>query len=342
MAPARQFVVAALTGAAAIDPGLASTTMLFNLSSQQWDDELLGALDIDRLKLPSIRPTSAVAGGLTVAWAELTGLIAGTAVAVGTGDDFSSPLGSGLCEAGVVGVSLGTAEVVAALSPTPIIDPRMLVETHLYPTGDFHLGNPGWLSGGAVRWFMATFSVGSAAEVSALAATVPAGSEGLLFLPALTGAMAPQWIGSARGAFYGITPGHTKAHFARALLEGTAFAMRDVVDRLSALGLDTSVLRIVGGGAESDVWTAIRADLTGRPADTLVSVDASALGAGLIAATAAGAEPSIAAASAALELQFHRRDPVPGNRSAYDEAYGRYQRLLGALRPMFEARDETR
>jgi len=332
------FVVAALTGAAVIDPGLASTTMLLNLETQQWDEELLDTLDIDRSKLPAIMPTAAIAGSLTARGAGLTGLNVGTPLAVGTGDDFSSPLGSGLCRTGLVGVSLGTAEVVGALSTERIIDPRMLVETHLFPTGHFHLGNPGWLSGGAVSWFMTTFSVNSAAEVSALAAGVPPGSAGLTFIPALSGAMAPTWVASARGAFYGITSAHTKAHFARALLEGTAFAMRDVVDRLAELGLDTSILRIVGGGAESDVWTAIRTDLTGRPAETLVGGDASATGAALIAATAAGAFPTLAAASEAVDLRFRAHDPDPGNRRVYEDAYGRYQRLFASLRPMF---DET-
>lgn len=331
------FVLAALTGAKLIDPGLASTTMLFNLTTQKWDDVLLDALSIDVTKLPGIAPTASVAGGLTLTGAALTGLPVGTAVAVGTGDDFSGPLGSGLCVPGVVGISLGTAEVVAALSPRRIIDPQMLVETHLYPTGDYHLGNPGWLSGGAVQWFLSTFSVESAAQVSALAGSVPPGSDGLLFLPALTGAMAPSWIAHARGAFYGITPAHTKAHFARALLEGTAFAMRDVVDRLAELGVRTDVLRLAGGGAASDVWTAIRSDLTGRPANVLVGGDASALGAALIAATAVGAYPTIAVASASLELTTHHLEPVIANRPAYDDAYGRYRRLFDALRPMFGA-----
>jgi len=331
------FVLAALTGVTAIDPGLASTTMLLNLQTQHWDDGIMETLSIDRSKLPLIAPAASIAAGLSSGGAALTGLNKGTLVAVGTGDDFSSPLGSGLCRPGIVGISLGTAEVISALAKESVIDHQGLVETHLYPTGHYHLGNPGWLSGGAVRWFMSAFSVQSAAEVSGLAASVAPGSDGLLFLPALTGAMAPEWIAAARGAYYGITPTHTKAHFARALLEGCAYAMRDVIDRLTALDVDTSVLRIVGGGAESAVWTSIRTDLTGRPADSLTGGDASAMGAGLIAATAAGAYPSLAIASAALELGLTRREPNPGLRGAYEDAYGRYRLLFDALRPIFAA-----
>ena len=124
------------------------------------------------------------------------------------------------------------AEVVGALHDHPAIDRRALVETHGYPGGCFFIENPGWLSGGALAWFIETFGLRDVQELDALAQSVPAGADGLLFLPALSGAMAPEWIASARGCFYGLSMAHGRAHAARAVLEGCAFAMRDVLERL--------------------------------------------------------------------------------------------------------------
>jgi xylulokinase len=209
----------------------------------------------------------------------------------------------------------------------------MLVETHAYPGGRYHLGNPGWLAGGSVRWAMQLLSVESDEAFSALAATAPAGCEGLTFIPALTGAMAPKWIAAARGSFIGLTTSHGPAHLARAVLEGTAFAMRDVVDRLDALGVATNRLRLMGGGARSEVWCGIRADLTGRPADALSEADASAIGAGMIAAVAAGTFADITSASSALRQPMREVLPVAALAETYEDAYRLYRKRFAALEP---------
>lgn len=325
------YLVAALTGRNVISHSLASTTTLYSIDGHDWDGDLLVAFGIDRNTLPAIAHESAIAGPLTARGADLTGLNVGTPVAVGTGDDFSNPLGCGVCNPGVVAVSLGTAETVGALADRAIVDPELLVETHAYPGGRYHLGNPGWLSGGAVRWASQLLSITSDDAFSALAATAPAGCDGLAFIPALNGAMAPKWLAAARGSFIGLTTSHGPAHLARAVLEGTAFAMRDVVDRLDALGVATDRLRLMGGGARSDVWCQMRADLTGRPADVLSDTDASAIGAGLIAAVAAGTFPDIATASAALALATREVFPRPS--PAYETAYRLYRDRFAALEP---------
>jgi xylulokinase len=329
------FLLEALTGVRAIDHSLASTTMVYSLMERNWDATLLGAFGIDPATLSPLAGAGDRAGVLSARGADLTGLRQGLPLAVGTGDDFSNPLGCGICEPGTVAVTLGTGEAISALSQTLVIDPEMLVETHAYPAGHFHLGNPGWLSGGAVSWFLKTFAVESAAELSALAASVPPGSEGLLFLPALSGAMAPRWVAAARGAFYGMTAAHTTAHFARAVLEGTSFAMRDVVDRLAALGVRTDRLRILGGGAASQVWTQIRADLTGIPVETFAEADSSAMGAAVLAIVAAGDAPDVRSACMRLSSELGHVEPIAANRMIYDDAYHRYRRLFASLEPMF-------
>jgi xylulokinase len=325
------FIVAALTGRAVMARSLASTTMLYDLTRRAWDAELVAAFGTTIDKLPILAEESEIAGRLTAIGADLTGLPVGLPVAVGTGDDFSNPLGCGVCQPGTVAVSLGTAETVAALAKSPILDADRLVETHAYPGGLYHLGNPGWLSGGAVRWASSLLGIASDPAFSTLAAEAPAGSDGVLFIPALTGAMAPKWIASARGSFLGLTASHTRAHMARAVLEGTSFAMRDVVDRLAALAITTDRLRLMGGGAKSRLWCEIRSAVSGLPAEILTNNDASALGAALLALVAAGKSPDIATAAAALPLDLARIEAPPDER--YEAAYRRYRDAFAALEP---------
>ncbi|HET9625692.1 MAG TPA: FGGY family carbohydrate kinase, partial [Kofleriaceae bacterium] len=154
------YVVARLTGEAVIDPALASTTMLLALTTARWAPHLLDAFAITADELPRIAPACAVAGALTADGARLTGLRAGTPVAVGTGDDFAAPLGAGVIAPGPIVCVIGTAEVVGTLATHPVLDRtgEAMVETHVYPdvrnSDDrlFFIENPGWLAGGAVRW----------------------------------------------------------------------------------------------------------------------------------------------------------------------------------------------
>lgn len=330
------FVVAALCGRAVIDHALASTTMLYGLKERAYAGDLLAAFDIDVTRLPEIDNASAVAGTLTRAGAELIGLPPGIPLAVGTGDDFSAAIGAGVVVPGVVACNLGTAEVVSAISDTLRIDPDGLVETHGFLGDRYFVSNPGWLSGGAVTWFLSTFGVSSPLAMSKLAATVVAGSDDLLFLPALSGAMAPRWIAGARGAFYGLTAFHGKAACARAVLEGCAFAMRDVVDRLSELGIATRRIRLSGGGARSRVWAQVRADVSGRPVEIASAADASPIGAAILAATAIGLSTSVQEAAERLAGRIETIDPNPVAGAIYDRSYRRYRTLFEALAPLHD------
>jgi len=329
------YLVERLTGAAVLDHGLASTTMLYGLARRDYEADLLTCFAIDRSSLPDIDSAGARAGILGTAGAALTGLPAGIPVAVGTGDDFATPLGAGIVAPGEVACVLGTAEVVGALCERAIIDAGGLVETHGYATAGYFIENPGWLSGGAVAWLRGLLGAEDDAELDGWAASVPAGAGGVTFLPALSGAMAPEWHASARGCFYGLTAAHGRGHLARALLEGCAFAMRDVVERLDALGVPAGGVVLIGGGSKSRVWSQIRADLIGRPVAVSAIGDACPIGAALLAASAAGIAPDLAAAASGAAGARRPVDPEPGQRPAYDDAYQRYRALFAALRPLW-------
>lgn len=327
------YMVSRLTGRPVMDHALASTTMLYELADRTWSAELLEIFGVDERELPALAEAFETAGELTGTGARLTGLPAGIPVAVGTGDDFATPLGAGIVRPGRLACVLGTAEVVGALDAEAKIDNQGLLETHAYVGGCYFIENPGWYAGGAIEWFIRTHRLTGTGELNEMAAEAPPGSDGVLFLPALSGAMAPEWNADARACFYGMTAAHGLPHLARAVMEGCAFAMRDVVDRLRALEVPLESIRLLGGGARSRLWAQIRADAVQLPVELPGEVDTSPIGAAVLAAVASGSAPDVVAAA-------ERRDDIesivqPGDGAAYDAAHARYLALFQALKPVF-------
>ena len=329
------YLVERLTGNAIMDPALASTTMLFQLARQAWDDELCELFSIDRNTLPRIGRAASIAGELHDFGAKLTGLAKGTLVAVGTGDDFATPLGAGMVTPGHLADVVGTAEVVGALAATPILDGNLLVETHAYPAGGFFIENPGWLSGGAVTWLASLVGFADANALVAAAETVPMGADGLTFFPALSGAMTPSWHAGARGAFYGLSPAHGRAHMARAVLEAMAFAARDVAERLRELAIPVEDVYLLGGGGQSPAWAQLRADILHLPHGLPVHGESAAVGAAMCAAVAANHHRDLNAAATCVPAPTRWVAPITDNANASDDAYARYRALAAALRPLF-------
>jgi xylulokinase len=269
-------------------------------------------------------------------------------VVVGCGDEMAATLGAGVFAPGEVCDVVGTAEPVCAASAEPREDPTMLVECHPHADPEaWLLENPGFVSGGNLRWWRDQFApleVSSEREgrgdaydlLSKEASEVEPGSGGVVFLPCMQGAMAPEWNGAARGVFYGLTLAHTRAHMTRAVLEGSAFALRDILEAMVGAGLDVRRLTIVGGGAKGPVWRQIKADVTGYPIRVPTSVETTATGAAILAAVASGLHPTVAEATrtfVSYEPEEHR--PDPSAKEAYDEAYRRYRDVYAALRPVF-------
>ncbi len=330
------YLVERLTGACLMDHGLASTTMLYSLAERRYDDRLLSLFHIDADWLPPLAPATAQAGGLSLEGARLTGLSVGTPVAVGTGDDFSAALGSGLATTGTLAAILGTAEVVGGLHGQPSIDADGLVETHAYLNDLYYIENPGWLAGGSVQWFTAQHRLAGPEEMDEVAAMASPGAEGLTFFPALSGAMAPRWDARARACYYGLSAAHGLPEMARSVLEGSAFAMRDVLQRLVEMGVTIDRLLLSGGGSRSQIWAQIRADLTGLPAAIPRHRDGSPLGAVLLAALATGQIKDLSEAAEAINPIDRLVEPDPAKKASYDAAYARYRRLADALRPLFD------
>ena len=245
---------------------------------------------------------------------------------------------AGVTRPGEVTVSIGTGEVVGGLTAAVIVDCGHLVETHAYPAGGYFVENPGWLSGGAVTWLKDLLGICSFEEFDALAATSPPGAEGVLFLPALTGATAPEWIAGARACFYGLTAAHGARHLARALLEGASFAMRDVIERLAELGISPMRLMLLSGGSRSRLAAQIRADVSGRSVALHKYADTSTIGAAMLAGVAAGTFKTVAEAASRAPTPAETLDPIPSASAVLDDSYWRYRELFQSLKPVFNAK----
>jgi xylulokinase len=333
-----------LTGEAAVDYSNASSTMLLDVRTKDWSPEMCRVFGIDIDRLAPVGSATAPLGRLRPAAAEALGLRPDTVVVIGCGDEHAACLGAGVVRPGLVGDIAGTAEPVCAASPTPVFDPTRLIETHCHGDPDLWLlENPGFVSGGNLRWFRDHFAAGAAQPgrsayqvLDAEAAGVPAGSEGLVFLPCLMGAMAPTWNEHARGTYAGFTLAHGRGHFARALLEGSAFAVRDITDQMRAVGLVLQEMRVVGGGARSPLWNQIKADVTGLPVAVPEITETTALGAALLASVGTGAHANLAEASEHVVRIRERYEPNPAAQSAYAEAYAFYRDAYFTLLPLFE------
>ena len=330
LVPVAAYLLARLTGVLAQDPANASSTLLFDIARGEWHPGLCEASGVDPSLLPPVRPAHEVAGTLTARSAASLGLTTGTAVCVGTGDEHSASLAVGAVVPGVVADVTGTAEPVTAAAARPVFDPEQLVETHAHAVEGLYLvENPGFVSGGSTLWLAENVLHCTQSDVFDLAAQARPGSHGVLFLPALSGSMAPRWNSSMRGVFAGMGMNTGAPQLARAVLEGCAFALRDVVDRLDALGLAGGEVRIAGGGHRSALWCRIKADVLNRPVHRVLAEEATALGAAMIAGVAAGTFDGFPDAVArAVELDPEPVLPSAGAVAAYADAYPRYRALF--------------
>ncbi len=328
-----------LTGEFASDRAGGSGTILFDLAKRDWSPEMLAALDIPAEFLPRTYEGTDVTGTLSPAVASELGLSANIPIFGGGGDQAAAAVGTGAVRAGVVSLSLGTSGVVFATTDGPVIEPegRLHAFCHSVP-GKWHLMGVMLSAAGSLRWHRDTFAPNLAYDkLLAPAAEIPAGSDGLFFLPYLTGERTPHPDPLARGAFVGLTVRHGFAHLTRAVLEGVAFGLRDSFELMKSAGLETiTQVRVTGGGARSPLWRQILADVFGAEIVTVNTEEGAAYGAALLAATGSGVFPSVeAACDATIRITGVTG---PGEDSAvYEEIYPLYRGLYPALKPTFTA-----
>ena len=331
--PVGGYMLGWLTGALAQDHANASSTLLYDVQSGTWDDSMLDATGLDPGLLAEIRPSAEIAGTLTDEAAADLGLSRDATVVVGTGDEHAACVGAGAVVPGLVADVTGTAEPVAATAPSPVFDAEHVVETHAHAiTGLLLVENPGFVSGGSTLWCATSVLGIDQAGLFELAARAPAGADGALFVPALSGATVPRWNDRMRGVFAGLSMNHERSHLARAVVEGCSFALRDVLERMDALGLAGQEIRVVGGGARSELWLQIKADVTGRTVRPVLADEPTALGAAILAGLAAGTFRDTADAVARTVTPSARGyQPDERARTLYEERYAQYRALYDGV-----------
>jgi len=329
-----------LTGEYAVDKADGSGMILFDLKKRDWSKELLKTLDIPESWLPKSFEGTEITGLITDGAAELTGLKAGTPVVGGGGDQAAQAVGVGAVTPGIVALTLGTSGVVFAATNAPLIEPHGLLHAFCHSVPDtWHFMGVMLSAAGSLRWYRDTLSPGmNYDDLLAPAGDVPAGSEGLLFLPYLTGERTPHPDPLARGAFVGLTVRHTKAHLTRSVIEGVSFGLRDSMELIKNAGLgQIKQVRVSGGGAKSPLWRQMLSNVLNSELVTVNTTEGAAFGAALLAGVGVNHWKSVKESCDATIKTLENTTPQSGAVKTYEEFYGKYTALYPALKPTFDS-----
>lgn len=327
-----------LSGELATDVGDASGTLLFDVANRRWNDRLLKACDLNPSLLPRVVESAQVAGRLSAAGAEATGLIPGTPIIGGSGDNQCGAIGAGITEPGLALAILGTSGVIYAHAPK--FSPDLPANG---PAGRTHAmcsaaGSQAWCvtgvmlsAAGSLLW--ATEQLFPGVPLATLleeAWAAPPGCEGLLFLPTLQGERCPYSDPQARGAFVGLSLRHGRGHMVRAIIEGVSFSMARILDIVRSLGVDVQAVRLGGGGAKSAPWRALLASLFGVPVALPTTEEGGSYGAAILAGVGAGVWPTVPDACRVCIRTHPAEPPTPldaGIARSRDASSTLYERL---------------
>jgi xylulokinase len=324
-----EYMVYYLTGELVADYAHASITMLFDVSKKEWSKKLADAAGLDLGRMYRIAAAADIAGTVKKNVAQYLGLDEGTRVVVGSGDQHAGSIGAGLTGPGKILNIMGTSEIIAGASTKPVYDETRLLKTHLHvdPTL-WQIEQGALISGACVRWYVDNLARMSYSEMNEAASKAPPGSNGLIFLPALSGANSPVANGYARGIFFGLTMSHTLDYLTRSVYEGCSYAFRDNIERLDALDMAGDEIIAMGGGTNSELWMQIKSDLTGRPIRTVQNPEPTALGAAMLAGVAQKNFANFKEAADKLLKYGRVYEPNLALKPLYDEMYSFYRELF--------------
>ncbi len=299
------------------------------------DPSVLDAVGLPSAKVPRAVAAGSVVGGVGAAVASSLGIRPGTPVVAGIVDAWASYHGAGMARAGDAMDPGGSAGGFGIYWVRPLDVPGSFSTIAPLP-GLYSVGGAMAATGRAVDWFRVDVLGGSwtTEALIAEASAVPAGSDGVVFLPYLAGERSPLWDPSARGAFVGLALNHGRAHLARAILEASAFAIRHVAEPILAAGAEVGTMRVCGGPARSETWNQIKADVTGFVVEVPAVLETAVAGAAIVAATGIGAWPDLATAIRGMTRASRQLLPNPATRERYDSTYAAYLRLHPAIAPI--------
>jgi len=339
----KDYVRFRLTGDRATDMADASGTLMLDVTNRRWSREVLSATGIDQVLLPALFESSDVCGKVSEAGAKAAGLKAGTPVVAGAGDQAAGAMGMGIVIPGAERATIGTPGVVFAATDRPALDPQGRLHTfcHAIP-GRWHVMGVTQSAGLSLRWFRDNFGTkGESGDpyerLSAEAATVPPGSDDLLWAPYLMGERTPHLDANARAALVGLTASHTRAHIVRAILEGVAYSLKDSFTIFEAMKVPVQTIRLGGGGARSPLWRQIQADVYNHEVEIVEAEEGAAYGAAILAAVGAKMWPSVDAACEAIVRVATRVAPQTKDAKTMQRNYGAYRKVYPATKAIFTA-----
>jgi gluconokinase len=342
----KEYIFAKLFGRVVMDYSIASAMGLFNLSKLAWDKEALNIAGVTADRLPEPVPTTYRLQGLDASEATRMGISADTPFIIGASDGTLANLGVGAYEPGVFSVSVGTSGAVRTVVPMPITDPKGRLFCYA-------LTENAWVVGGAInnggillRWVRDVLATQEAATaklkgidpyvyLTGLAEQVPAGSEGLLMLPMLTGERAPHWNANARGVFFGLSLTHGKSHMIRAVLEGVVYGLYSVAAALTEMVGKGKEIRASGGFARSVFWRQIMTDVWGMPLVVPEVIESSGLGAAYLGLMAMGAEKDFSGIQAWIQTGSAHTVHIE-NHKIYQRLFPLYEQVYDRLRDSFD------
>ncbi len=336
-----------MTGEYATEVGDASGTSLLDVKKRKWNKELLSKLDLDAKLLPRCYESHEVSGALTKAAAKALGLKGGTPVVGGSGDQPAGAVGNGIVTAGIASATMGTSGVVFVHADKPVYDPKGRVHTMCSAVaGKWCVFGCMLSAGGSFQWFRNT--LGQAEVVAAKrkgvdpyellieqARQASPGSEGLMFMPYLTGERCPHPDPHARGGWVGLTARHQRRDMIRALLEGVTFGMNDAVQIIKQMGIDVSTIRLSGGGARSEFWRRLQTDIYHTPTAVTNAEQGPAYGVAILAGVGTGVWNSVPQACDAIIREVERLEPDAPMAKRYAKSYRQYKRLYPTLKDEF-------
>jgi len=344
----KDYIRLKLTGEFATEVSDASGTSLLNVRERRWSEVVLDRIELPLDYLPAVFESQQVSGTITSQVAAATGLAEGTPVVGGGGDQAAGAVGNGIVEAGIVSSTTGTSGVVFAHLDEPLMDEQLRTHTFCHAVaGKWHVMGVMLSAGGSFRWLrdaicgdecgVAELTGRDPYEyMTAAAAQAPIGAEGLIFLPYLSGERTPYADPSAKGVFFGLHLRHDKRHLSRAVMEGVAFGLRDSFEIIEEMGVSVGQVRASGGGARSELWRQIQADVTGRAHCTINVDEGPAFGVALLAGVGVGVWNSVPEACRATITVVDERQPCASAKAQYDQYHGLYRRLYAQLRECFD------
>ncbi len=343
----KDYIRLRLSGEYATEVSDASGTLLLDVVNRKWCEPLLRKLDLDKSLMPPCYESEEVTGKLTAQAAQELGLVPGIPIVGGGGDQAAGAVGNGIVKAGAISATIGTSGVVFAHSDQVQTDKEGRVHTMCHAVrGAWHMMGVVLSAGGSLQWFrnkLGQSEIEAAKRrgidpydlIIELAQQAPPGSEGLFFLPYLTGERHPHSDAHARAAWIGLSPRHGREHLARAVIEGATFAMRDCLEAIRALKVPVEQIRLSGGGARSPFWRQLQADIYGQKVATINAQEGPAFGVALLAMVGTGAYKTVPEACAATIKATQELPPNEQARMVYERYYGEYRRLYPALKGEF-------